>query len=142
MRAKWSLAVVLSALSLQVIASPVALNTVKETTKAESPFSVDRQLEPNSGAERAKINKENIKYSITLNEGALLSQEIKQWAVTQNYKLLWSSDKDYIIYRTVRFEGKSTEDILRSLGELFSSEQYGLVLKLYTGNNVLVVDSQ
>ncbi|EFG1676991.1 TPA: pilus assembly protein, partial [Escherichia coli] len=26
--------------------------------------------------------------------------------------------------------------------ELFSSEQYGLVVKLYAGNNVLVIDSQ
>ncbi|EHY4925036.1 pilus assembly protein, partial [Escherichia coli] len=38
--------------------------------------------------------------------------------------------------------GQSNEDILRSLGELFSSEQYGLVVKLYAGNNVLVIDSQ
>ncbi|EHC1751259.1 pilus assembly protein, partial [Escherichia coli] len=27
-------------------------------------------------------------------------------------------------------------------GDLFSSEQYGLVVKLYAGNNVLVIDSQ
>ncbi|HAL9400830.1 TPA: type 4b pilus CFA/III biogenesis protein CofC, partial [Escherichia coli] len=67
---------------------------------------------------------------------------VKNWAQEQGYKLLWRSDKDYIIYKTVRFNGQSREDILKSLGDLFSSEQYGLVVKLYAGNNVLVIDSQ
>ncbi|ADO47278.1 TcpQ domain-containing protein [[Enterobacter] lignolyticus] len=142
MQAKWSLAIILGALSLQAIASPVASNNTKKIANPESPFSVDRLSEANVITERAKVNNNGMGSSITLNEGALLSQEVKKWAVTQNYKLLWGSDKDYIIYREVKFNGKSNEDILRSLGELFSSEQYGLVVKLYTGNNVLVIDSQ
>ncbi len=92
--------------------------------------------------ERANISTNRILYSLTLNESSLLSQEVKNWAQKQGYKLLWKSDKDYIIYKNVNLSGQSNEDILRSLGELFSSEQYGLVVKLYAGNNVLVIDSQ
>ncbi|EMW29474.1 toxin co-regulated pilus biosynthesis Q family protein [Escherichia coli 2845650] len=67
---------------------------------------------------------------------------MKKWAENKGYKLLWKSEKDYIIYKQVQFNGKSSEEVLRLLGELFSSEQYGLVVKLYSGNNVLVVESQ
>ncbi|ELO4976401.1 TcpQ domain-containing protein [Escherichia coli] len=137
MRIKWSMITFLSAISVNVMASPVISNE-----KPRSPFSIDRQSESNTVKNRANINNSMGSYSITLKENALLSQEVKNWAQEQGYKLLWRSDKDYIIYKTVRFNGQSREDILKSLGYLFSSEQYGLVVKLYTGNNVLVIDSQ
>lgn len=137
MRTKWSMILFLSAISVNVMASPVVSND-----KPRSPFSIDRQSESNSEKKRADINSSIDSYSLILKENSLLSQEVKNWAQEQGYKLLWRSDKDYIIYKTVRFNGQSREDILKSLGALFSSEQYGLVVKLYAGNNVLVIDSQ
>ncbi len=137
MRAKWGVFFLLSILSSSALASPVA-----STDKPRSPFSVDRQPASDSVEERANISTNRVLYSLTLNESSLLSQEVKNWAQKQGYKLLWKSDKDYIIYKNVNLSGQSNEDILRSLGELFSSEQYGLVVKLYAGNNVLVIDSQ
>ncbi|GCU89670.1 TPA: type 4b pilus CFA/III biogenesis protein CofC [Escherichia coli] len=137
MRIKWSMILFLSAISVNVMASPVVSND-----KPRSPFSIDRQSESNTVKNRADINNGIGSYSLTLKENSLLSQEVKKWAQEQGYKLLWRSDKDYIIYKTVRFNGQSREDILKSLGDLFSSEQYGLVVKLYAGNNVLVIDSQ
>lgn len=137
MRTKWSMILFLSAISVNVMASPVVSND-----KPRSPFSIDRQSESNTVKKRADINSSIDSYSLILKENSLLSQEVKNWAQEQGYKLLWRSDKDYIIYKTVRFNGQSHEDILKSLGALFSSEQYGLVVKLYAGNNVLVIDSQ
>ncbi len=137
MRTKWSMILFLSAISVNVMASPVVSND-----KPRSPFSIDRQSESNTEKKRADINSSIDSYSLILKENSLLSQEVKNWAQKQGYKLLWRSDKDYIIYKTVRFNGQSREDILKSLGALFSSEQYGLVVKLYAGNNVLVIDSQ
>ncbi|EFO1377692.1 type 4b pilus CFA/III biogenesis protein CofC [Escherichia coli] len=137
MRTKWSMILFLSAISVNVMASPVVSND-----KPRSPFSIDRQSESNTVKNRADINNNIDSYSLILKENSLLSQEVKNWAQEQGYKLLWRSDKDYIIYKTVRFNGQSREDILKSLGDLFSSEQYGLVVKLYAGNNVLVIDSQ
>ncbi|EFL9258227.1 TPA: type 4b pilus CFA/III biogenesis protein CofC [Escherichia coli] len=137
MRTKWSMILFLSAISVNVMASPVVSND-----KPRSPFSIDRQSESNTVKNRADINNIIDSYSLILKENSLLSQEVKNWAQKQGYKLLWRSDKDYIIYKTVRFNGQSREDILKSLGDLFSSEQYGLVVKLYAGNNVLVIDSQ
>ncbi|AVP32117.1 MULTISPECIES: type 4b pilus CFA/III biogenesis protein CofC [Escherichia] len=137
MRTKWSMILFLSAISVNVMASPVVSND-----KPRSPFSIDRQSESNTVKNRADINNIIDSYSLILKENSLLSQEVKNWAQEQGYKLLWRSDKDYIIYKTVRFNGQSREDILKSLGDLFSSEQYGLVVKLYAGNNVLVIDSQ
>ncbi|OKW41476.1 type 4b pilus CFA/III biogenesis protein CofC [Escherichia coli] len=137
MRTKWSMILFLSAISINVMASPVVSND-----KPRSPFSIDRQSESNTVKNQADINNSIDSYSLILKESSLLSQEVKNWAQEQGYKLLWRSDKDYIIYKTVRFNGQSREDILKSLGDLFSSEQYGLVVKLYAGNNVLVIDSQ
>lgn len=137
MRAKCSMMLFLGVISVGSMASPNVIND-----KSRSPFSIDRQPELNSIKGRADISNSVVNFSLTLKENALLSQEVKSWAQGQGYKLLWRSDKDYIIYKTVSFNGQSREDILKSLGDLFSSEQYGLVVKLYAGNNVLVIDSQ
>ena len=128
MRTKWSMILFLSAISVNVMASPVVSND-----KPRSPFSIDRQSESNTEKKRADINSSIDSYSLILKENSLLSQEVTNWAQEQGYKLLWRSDKDYIIYKTVRFNGQSREDILKSLGALFSSEQYGLVVTFYGG---------
>ncbi|EGM8072052.1 TcpQ domain-containing protein [Escherichia albertii] len=137
MRAKYSIILFLGIISVGAMASPNVIND-----KPRNPFSIDRQPGPNTVKNRADISNSVVNFSLTLKENALLSQEVKSWAQEQGYKLLWRSDKDYIIYKTVSFNGQSREDILKSLGDLFSSEQYGLVVKLYSGNNVLVIDSQ
>lgn len=143
MKKKWCLALALTSLSLNVIAGEYKTEKIDATAELpQSPFSIDRKVLDNNNVIQPEVSKVNEGISITLKEGSLLSQEFKSWASAQNYKLLWNSDKDYIIYREVKFHGRSKEDILQSLGKFFSSEQYGLVLKLYTGNNVLLIDSQ
>ncbi|MEB2436800.1 hypothetical protein [Citrobacter braakii] len=39
-------------------------------------------------------------------------------------------------------QGKSTQDVLVKLGQVFTSENYGLVIKDYQANNVLIIDEQ
>ncbi|HDS6852050.1 TPA: TcpQ domain-containing protein [Enterobacter cancerogenus] len=78
--------------------------------------------------------------SLILQENVLLSQAIKQWAENNHYKLFWNSKKDYLIYNTITLSGKTDDDILQSLGDLFFSENYGLVVKKYEKNHVIVVD--
>ncbi|WP_097421746.1 pilus assembly protein, partial [Escherichia coli] len=90
MRAKWGVFFFLSILSSSALASPVA-----STDKPRSPFSVDRQPASDSVEDRANISTNRVLYSLTLNESSLLSQEVKNWAQKQGYKLLWKSDKDY-----------------------------------------------
>lgn len=79
---------------------------------------------------------------LTLNQGRLLSQEIQSWAELNGMRPLWNSSRDYVIYNTISLSGKTRDDILTQLGQLFSSEHYGLVIKLYEKNNVLVIDAQ
>ncbi|WP_137456388.1 type 4b pilus CFA/III biogenesis protein CofC, partial [Escherichia coli] len=90
MRTKWSMILFLSAISVNVMASPVVSND-----KPRSPFSIDRQSESNTVKNRADINNSIDSYSLILKENSLLSQEVKNWAQEQGYKLLWRSDKDY-----------------------------------------------
>lgn len=78
--------------------------------------------------------------SLVMQENELLSQAIKQWAASNHYKLFWNSKKDYLIYNTITLSGKTDDDILQSLGELFFSENYGLVVKKYEKNHVIVID--
>lgn len=142
MKKKWCLALALISLPLHAVGDEYKTEKIDATPKqTQSPFSIDSKILDNKKTIEPDVSKGDEGISITLKEGSLLSQELKSWASAQNYKLLWNSDKDYIIYREVTFGRKSKEDILRSLGDFFSSEQYGLVLKLYTGNNVLVIDS-
>lgn len=77
-----------------------------------------------------------------LRENVLLSQGVDQWAKQSGYKMLWNSQKDYIIFSTITFSGKTSDEILEQLGKLFASENYGLVIKFYQKNNVLLVDEQ
>ncbi|HIB1683862.1 TPA: TcpQ domain-containing protein [Salmonella enterica subsp. enterica serovar Muenchen] len=80
--------------------------------------------------------------TINLQENHLLSQDIGTWAKAQGMHLLWNSNRDYLIYSTINLTGKNRDEVLNELGELFRSENYGLVVKLYEKNNVLVIDGQ
>lgn len=78
--------------------------------------------------------------SLIIQEKALLSQEVKKWVEKNGYKLYWNSKKDYLVYNNITLSGKTDDEILQSLGELFFSENYGLVVKKYQKNRVIVID--
>lgn len=80
--------------------------------------------------------------TLNLQESHLLSLDIGTWAKAQGMHLLWNSNRDYLIYSTIHLTGKNRDEVLNQLGELFRSENYGLVVKLYEKNNVLVIDAQ
>lgn len=80
--------------------------------------------------------------TMNLQESHLLSLDIGTWAKAQGMHLLWNSNRDYLIYSTINLTGKNRDEVLNQLGELFLSENYGLVVKLYEKNNVLVIDAQ
>lgn len=82
------------------------------------------------------------KQILVLHENSLLSQEIKSWADKVGYKLLWNSESDYMIFTDTLISGKSNDEILNSLGRIFVSENYGLVIKFYSKNKVLIIDGQ
>lgn len=78
--------------------------------------------------------------SLVLHENELLSQGVKKWVEGNGYKLFWNSKKDYLIYNDITLSGRSDDEILQQLGELFFSENYGLVVKKYEKNRVIVID--
>lgn len=78
--------------------------------------------------------------AMVLHEHQLLSQEIQSWVVGNGYKLYWNSKKDYLIYNTISLTGRNDDEILQSLGDIFFSENYGLVVKKYEKNHVIVID--
>jgi len=79
-------------------------------------------------------------HPMVIQENELLSQGVKEWVTVNGYKLYWNSKKDYLVYNTITLTGKTDDDILESLGELFFSENYGLVVKKYEKNRVIVID--
>lgn len=78
--------------------------------------------------------------SMVLRENQLLSQGLQSWVVANGYKLYWNSKKDYLIYNTINLSGKTTDDVLQLLGNLFAAENYGLIVKKYEKNHVIVID--
>lgn len=80
--------------------------------------------------------------SLVLLDNTLLSQDINLWAQNAGYKMLWNSDKDFMIYNTITLTGNSTDEVLGELAKIFTSENYGLVIKLYEKNHVLLIDEQ
>ncbi|WP_312211989.1 TcpQ domain-containing protein [Pseudescherichia sp.] len=77
---------------------------------------------------------------MVIQENELLSQGVKDWVSANGYKLFWNSKKDYLVYNDITLAGKTDDDILQALGELFFSENYGLVVKKYEKNRVIVID--
>ncbi|WP_312455445.1 TcpQ domain-containing protein [Pseudescherichia sp.] len=78
--------------------------------------------------------------AMIIHENELLSQGVNNWVVTNGYKLYWNSKKDYLVYNDITLTGKTDDDVLQALGELFFSENYGLVVKKYEKNRVIVID--
>ncbi|ANG94332.2 pilus assembly protein [Lelliottia amnigena] len=99
---------------------------------AVNPFAADTQA-PGTAASRSVP-------SLVIHENELLSQGIKMWVAGNGYKLFWNSKKDYLIYNTITLSGKTDDEVLQSLGDLFFSENYGLVVKKYEKNRVIVID--
>jgi len=118
----------------------VALGGVSLNIQATSQLSTGtvNVINPFSGGMAASITPHA--KELILHENQLLSQEIKAWVAGNGYKLFWNSKKDYLIYNTISITGKTDDDILQSLGEIFASENYGLVVKKYQKNRVIVID--
>ncbi|WAH54307.1 toxin co-regulated pilus biosynthesis Q family protein [Pseudescherichia vulneris] len=79
-------------------------------------------------------------HPMLIQENELLSQGVKAWVTANGYKLFWNNKKDYLVYNDITLTGKTDDDILQALGELFFSENYGLVVKKYEKNRVVVID--
>jgi len=47
-----------------------------------------------------------------------------------------------MIFTDTLISGKSNDEILNELGRVFVSENYGLVIKFYRKNKVLIIDGQ
>lgn len=115
-------------------AQSISQGDVKQT---EAPPSVAQPTH-----QYAAPNPSSARLKMVLQENHLLSQDIQVWAKAQGMHLLWNSNRDYLIYSSITLTGKSRDEVLNQLGQLFRSENYGLVVKLYEKNNVLVIDGQ
>ncbi|EBW9463925.1 TPA: pilus assembly protein, partial [Salmonella enterica] len=56
---------------------------------------------------------------MNLQDSHLLSQDIDAWAKAQGMRLLWNSNRDYLIYSTINLTGNNRDDVLNQLGQLF-----------------------
>lgn len=119
-------------------ATPPATQT--NSGKALSPFSADSKPATSGSPVPAIIMPAPVNVTMVLNSGDLLSYGIKVWAEKSGYKLLWQSKNDYLIYNPIVLSGKDDDTVLTELGRLFASENYGLIIKNYQRNHVLVVD--
>ncbi|HFW4797859.1 TPA: TcpQ domain-containing protein [Salmonella enterica subsp. diarizonae serovar 60-67:z35:-] len=166
MKVKTIFGIVLMALSSLSVAKAHSVNDL-----SRSPFQVDRDkvraqtespvhLHPDQSPVRGNsiitppaADKTAVSHSVwqaetstylilTLQENHLLSQDIVTWAKSQGMHPLWNSKRDYLIYSTIKLSGKNRDEVLNQLGQLFCSENYGLVVRLYEKNNVLVIDGQ
>ncbi|WP_227744162.1 TcpQ domain-containing protein [Hafnia paralvei] len=120
--------------------TPISGDSVATEYRLNSPFKVDREkniLNKNIGTNSVHENK-----YLSLVKGGLLSKELETWINKSGYTLLWNSNRDYIIYNTITFNADSFDNILNELGNLFESENYGLVIKQYEVNKVIIIDAQ
>lgn len=108
--------------------------------KPKSPFSVDREKKPTVSNEIAQKLSET--KQLVLRKEGLLSKELEAWVNQNGYSLLWNSNRDYIIYNTIILNADSFDNVLNELGKLFDSENYGLVIKQYEVNKVIIIDAQ
>ncbi|EOX3463281.1 TcpQ domain-containing protein [Vibrio cholerae] len=77
---------------------------------------------------------------MTLHERQLLSRSITQWAETMGFKVKWASSKDFRVFRDIELTGESVDDVLIQLANILSGPDYGLQIKLYAKNQVLVIE--
>lgn len=110
------------------------------TQTARNPFSEGNTAGSVASVSAPVFTAPEIK--IDLLEEELLSQQLSKWAQQNGYKLLWNSSTDFVIYKAIHLQGKSLQDVLIKLGQVFTSENYGLVIKDYQANNVLIIDEQ
>ncbi|HGY4927514.1 MULTISPECIES: TcpQ domain-containing protein [Citrobacter] len=122
----------------KIDAGMLTTTPVKEsTTTPRNPFSGDDTVKS-----VAPVSAPVVEIKIDLLEEELLSQQLTKWAQQNGYKLLWNSSTDFVIYKAIHLQGKSIQDVLVKLGQVFTSENYGLVIKDYQANNVLIIDEQ
>lgn len=115
-------------------------NSVSNEDRSNSPFKIDR--EKNIINRNPLTNRVNENRQLSLKKGGLLSKELESWINKTGYTLLWNSNRDYIIYNTITFNADSLDNILNELGKLFESENYGLIIKQYEVNKVIIIDAQ
>lgn len=108
--------------------------------KSTSPFSIDR--DKTSAITDNVISNAYKSQTLLLRKDGLLSKELGAWVNQGGYTLLWNSNRDYIIYNTITLHADSFDNILSELGKLFDSENYGLVIKQYEVNKVIIIDAQ
>ncbi|RAU51595.1 pilus assembly protein [Pseudocitrobacter sp. RIT415] len=124
-------------ITLLVLGTSSALAATGGTTSATPQATVRNPFQGGSVSTGASST---IAPSLVLHENELLSQGVKKWVEGNGYKLFWNSKKDYLIYNDITLSGRSDDEILQQLGELFFSENYGLVVKKYEKNRVIVID--
>lgn len=111
-------------------------------TTPQPAQSVPVARNPFSGSSVAPTTAPVAEVKLVLVEEELLSQQLSKWAQQNGYKLLWNSSTDFVIYKAINLSGKTTQDVLVKLGQVFTSENYGLVIKDYQANHVLIIDEQ
>lgn len=112
---------------------------VGNTYKPVSPFSVDREK---SSVRNGDVISYAHRNQMVLRKEGLLSKELESWVNQGGYTLLWNSNRDYIIYNTITLHADSFDNVLNELGKLFDSENYGLVIKQYEVNKVIIIDAR
>ncbi len=120
--------------------TPMTESVAGNDYRPNSPFSVDRQKKPDSNTDAISMTSES--KSLSLRKDGLLSKELELWVNKNGYTLLWNSNRDYIIYNTITLHADSFDNVLNELGKLFDSENYGLVIKQYEVNKVIIIDAQ
>lgn len=124
----------------QALASNDSSSAITMNTQSTTLNATNQQVSKNPFSDSAQNVAISLVSSLIIEENNLLSQEIQKWVTGNGYKLFWNSKKDYLVYNRITLSGKSDDEILQALGELFFSENYGLVVKKYQKNRVIVID--
>ncbi|MEB5961306.1 toxin co-regulated pilus biosynthesis Q family protein [Enterobacter sichuanensis] len=124
----------------QALASNDSSSAITMNTQSTMLNATNQQVSKNPFSDSAQNVAIPLVPSLIIEENNLLSQEIQKWVTGNGYKLFWNSKKDYLVYNRITLSGKSDDEILQALGELFFSENYGLVVKKYQKNRVIVID--
>lgn len=117
----------------------MTVSSAGNENRPDSPFSVDRDKSSISSSAKSNVSERK---SLLLRKDGLLSRELESWVNQSGYTLLWNSNRDYIIYNTITLHADNFDNVLNELGKLFDSENYGLVIKQYEVNKVIIVDAQ
>lgn len=124
----------------QALASNDSSSAITMNTQSTMLNATNQQVSKNPFSDSAQNVAIPLVSSLIIEENNLLSQEIQKWVTGNGYKLFWNSKKDYLVYNRITLSGKSDDELLQALGELFFSENYGLVVKKYQKNRVIVID--